>query len=130
LLDAICLALYGKTPRYDLARESGVELRDASGSTLAQGDVKSILMDGTSSGGSEVTFLGLDKQIYRAEWQVKRAREKITGRLQADSIHLFNVSANTPFSGKKTETLEEIENLTGLNFHQFTRSVLLAQGDF
>ena len=130
LLDAICLALYGKTPRYDLARESGVELLDASGSTISQGDVKSILMDGTASGFAEVTFLGLDKLIYRAEWQVKRAREKISGRLQADSVQLFNVSTNTPFPEKKTETLAEIENLIGLNFHQFTRSVLLAQGDF
>lgn len=130
LLDAICLALYGKTPRYDLARESGVELKDTSGSTISQGDVKSILMDGTASGFAQVTFKGLNKQIYRAEWQVKRAREKITGRLQADSIQLFNVSTNTPFPEKKTETLAEIEKLIGLNFHQFTRSVLLAQGDF
>lgn len=130
LLDAICLALYGKTPRYDLARESGVELKDSSGSTISQGDVKSILMDGTASGLAEVTFVGLDKQIYRAEWQVKRAREKITGRLQADSVQLFNISTNTAFPEKKTETLAEIEKLIGLNFHQFTRSVLLAQGDF
>ena len=28
------------------------------------------------------------------------------------------------------ETLKEIERLIGLNFDQFTRSVLLAQGDF
>ena len=130
LLDAICLALYGKTPRYDLARESGVEIKDTSGSTISQGDVKSILMDGTASGSAEVSFVGLDKQIYRAEWQVKRAREKITGRLQSDSVQLFNVSTNTPFAEKKTETLAEIEKLVGLNFHQFTRSVLLAQGDF
>lgn len=130
LLDALCLALYGKTPRYSLARESGVELQDAGGSTISQGDVKSILMDGTASGFSEVTFEGLNKQIYRAEWQVKRAREKITGRLQADTIQLFNVTTNTPYPEKKTETLAEIEKLIGLNYDQFTRSVLLAQGDF
>ena len=130
LLDAICLALYAKTPRYDLARESGVELVDASGSTISQGDVKSILMDGTAAGFAEVTFLGIDKQIYTSTWQVRRAKESITGRLQSDTVQLFNVTTNTPFAEKKTETLAEIEKLIGLNFHQFTRSVLLAQGDF
>lgn len=130
LLDAICLALYGKTPRYDVARESGVELLDAGGSTIAQGDVKSILMDGTATGLAEVNFVGVDKQIYRATWNVRRAKDSITGRLQSDTMQLFNTSTNTPFAEKKTETLAEIEKLVGLNFHQFTRSVLLAQGDF
>ncbi|MEO6683990.1 MAG: AAA family ATPase [Ginsengibacter sp.] len=130
LLDAICLALYGKTPRYDLARESGVDLMDTSGFSISQGDVKSILMDGTSSGFAEVRFVGLDKQIYRSEWQVKRARERITGRLQPETVQLYNESTNTPFAEKKTETLAEIEKIIGLNFHQFTRSILLAQGDF
>ena len=130
LLDAICLALYGKTPRYDLARESGVELKDASGATISQGDVKSILMDGTSSGLAEVNFVGLDKQIYQASWQVRRAKNSITGKLQPDTIQLLNITTNTPFAERKTETLAEIEKLIGLNFHQFTRSVLLAQGDF
>jgi exonuclease SbcC len=32
--------------------------------------------------------------------------------------------------GKKKEIYDEIERLVGLNFEQFTRSVLLAQGDF
>ena len=130
LLDAICLALYGRTPRYELAKESGVELKDASGATISQGDVKSILMDGTSSGLAEVSFVGLDKQIYQASWQVRRAKNSINGKLQPDTIQLLNTTTNTPFAERKTETLAEIEKLVGLNFHQFTRSVLLAQGDF
>ncbi len=130
LLDAICLALYGRTPRYELAKESGVELKDASGATISQGDVKSILMDGTSSGLAEVSFVGLDKQIYQASWQVRRAKNSINGKLQPDTIQLLNITTNTPFAERKTETLAEIEKLVGLNFHQFTRSVLLAQGDF
>jgi exonuclease SbcC len=45
-------------------------------------------------------------------------------------VDLFNLTANIAVPGKKTETLKEIERLVGLNFEQFTRSVLLAQGDF
>jgi len=115
---------------YDTARESGIEVEDIAGQKISQGDVRAILMDGTSSGSAEVCFLGTDRQQYRAVWQVKRARERSNGKLQADSVHLENLETKSFFPGKKTETLAEITRLTALNFDQFTRSVLLAQGDF
>ena len=130
ILDAMCLALYGKTPRYDLARESGVDLKDISGHSISQGDVKSILRDGATSGQAEVVFVGLDKHHYRAEWHVKRSRESATGKLQPETIILTNLNTGAVLGQRKTETLAAIERIIGLNFHQFTRSVLLAQGDF
>jgi exonuclease SbcC len=130
ILDALCLALYGKTPRYLQAREMGIEIRDVQGSTLSQGDVRSILRDGTADGFAEVDFRGIDGQHYRATWSVRRARNKAEGSMQADSITLRNITSETPVPGRKQETLNEIARLVGLNFDQFTRSVLLAQGDF
>lgn len=130
LLDALCLALYAKTPRYQQARETGIEIQDLAGNKLNQGDIRGILRDGTADGFAEVEFAGTDGNNYRATWSVKRARNKIDGNLQTDTVDLFNISANIPVPGKKTETLKEIERLVGLNFEQFTRSVLLAQGDF
>lgn len=130
LLDALCLALYGKTPRYLQAKETGIEIYDVQGSTLSQGDVRSILRDGTADGFAEVDFTGTNGQNYRATWTVRRARNKAEGSMQSDSITLKNITANTDIPGKKAETLKEIERLIGLNFEQFTRSVLLAQGDF
>lgn len=130
LLDALCLALYGKTPRYLQAKEMGIEIHDVQGSTMSQGDVRGILRDGTSDGFAEVDFVGTDGQNYRANWSVRRARNKAEGSLQADAITLKNTSTNTDLPGKKAETYKEIERLVGLNFEQFTRSVLLAQGDF
>ncbi|HEX7757075.1 MAG TPA: SbcC/MukB-like Walker B domain-containing protein [Niabella sp.] len=129
ILDALCLALYAKTPRYRLA-ETGIEIKDVQGSTIHQGDVRGILRDGTAEGFAKVDFEGVDGQHYSAAWNVRRAYNRIDGSLQAFSITLSNVSTHTEIPGKKTELLEEIERLVGLNFEQFTRSVLLAQGDF
>lgn len=130
ILDALCLALYCKTPRYLQAREFGVEVTDVQGSTISQGDVRGILRDGTGEGFAEVDFAGVDGQRYRATWRVRRARDKADGSLQQFSITLKNIDTNTDIPGRKNEVLEEIELLIGLNFEQFTRSVLLAQGDF
>jgi exonuclease SbcC len=130
LLDALCLALYGKTPRYLQAKEMGIEIHDVQGSTMSQGDVRGILRDGTSEGYAEVDFVGTDRQNYRSTWSVRRARNKAEGSLQADTISLKNTSTHIDLPGKKAETFKEIERLVGLNFEQFTRSVLLAQGDF
>src|SRR5450631_3171168 len=60
ILDAICLALYGKTPRYLQGKETGIDVFDTSGSTIAQGDVRGILRDGTADGYAEVDFVGTD----------------------------------------------------------------------
>ncbi|HEX5151997.1 MAG TPA: AAA family ATPase [Parafilimonas sp.] len=130
ILDALCLALYGKTPRYLQAKESGIEITDVQGSAISQGDVRGILRDGTGEGFAEVDFAGVDGQRYRAAWRVRRARNKAEGSLQQYSIALKNILTNTDIPGRKNEVLEEIERLIGLNFEQFTRSVLLAQGDF
>jgi len=130
ILDALCLALYGKTPRYLQARETGIEIKDVQGSTLSQGDVRGILRDGTAEGFAEVDFKGIDGQNYRATWSVRRARNRADGSMQSDSVTLKNISTLVDLPGRKAETYNEIARLVGLNFEQFTRSVLLAQGDF
>lgn len=129
ILDAICLALYAKTPRYKLA-ESGVDILDVQGSTIKQDDVRGILRDGMADGYAAVDFAGIDNQQYRATWTIRRARNKADGNWQPFEILLKNLGTNTDIPGRKTELLNEIERLVGLNFEQFTRAVLLAQGDF
>ncbi len=129
ILDALCLALYARAPRYRFA-ENGIDITDVKGSTIKQDDVRGILRDGTSNGYAEVEFVGIDDQHYRSVWSVKRAYNKADGNLQPYEMSLTNMSANQVISGRKTELLLETERLVGLNFEQFTRSVLLAQGDF
>lgn len=130
ILDALCLALFGKSPRQTAAREQGVELSDGESGRISQSDPRSILRKGTSDGYAEADFTGLDGNRHRATWSVRRARNKASGNLQDFALELINLTTGAPFGGKKTETQKEIEKLIGLNYDQFTRSVMLAQGDF
>jgi exonuclease SbcC len=130
ILDALCLALYGKTPRYKQGQEAGIDIIDVQGTTINQGDQRGILRDGAGEGFAEVDFIGTDGQVHTASWRVRRARDKADGALRPDSIQLISKLSGVVFSGKKKETADEIERLVGLNFEQFNRSVLLAQGDF
>lgn len=61
---------------------------------------------------------------------VRRARGKADGALQATSIKLDNLTTNSEEEGTKSNLLNRIVELIGLTFDQFTRAVLLAQGDF
>jgi exonuclease SbcC len=130
ILDALCLALFGKSPRQAAAREQGVELSDGESGKISQSDPRSILRKGTSDGYAEADFTGLDGNRFRATWSVRRARNKPSGNLQDFTMELVNLNTGAPFGGRKTETQKEIERLIGLNYDQFTRSVMLAQGDF
>jgi exonuclease SbcC len=130
LLDALCLALFARTPRHVQAKETGIEIPDGPNNKIAPGDVRGILRKGTAEGYSEVGFVGVDGVKYRATWSVRRARNKAEGSFQPDTLELVNIDSKEKIAGKKTEILKRIEQLAGLNFEQFTRSVLLAQGDF
>ncbi len=130
ILDALCLALYAKTPRYIQAKESGVMLKDVDGTEITQGDSRSILRDGTAEGFAEVDFVGKDGKKYRSRWSTYRAGRKTTGKLQSYNIELIAIETKQNLTTKLRETLEKIAALIGLNFEQFTKSVLLAQGEF
>jgi DNA repair protein SbcC/Rad50 len=129
ILDALCLALYDETPRFRQG-EKNVKLADASGEMIAQNDIRKILRDGCTSGSAAVSFVGIDGKPYTASWQVRRGRDKISGGLQKIEMQLFDEQSQTFFPAKLTETRNEIERLVGLSYAQFTKSVLLSQGEF
>lgn len=118
LLDAICIALYGSTPRLG---ELSVNANEA-------------MTRGTALLESEVTFLAKGER-YRALYSQRRARNKADGKLQSATIELCRWNELEA----KWEILEAkykkrftglITEITGLTFEQFTRSALLAQGNF
>ena len=72
---------------------------------------------------------------YRALYSQRRARSRADGRLQGSSIELSRWNNERSdwdiLEAKyKKRFAELIEEITGLTFHQFTRSALLAQGNF
>ncbi|HLA30589.1 MAG TPA: SbcC/MukB-like Walker B domain-containing protein, partial [Pseudomonas sp.] len=112
LLDAICLALYHRTPRMSSVSASANELM-----TRHTGDCL-----------AEVEF-EVKGVRYRAFWSQRRARDKASGALQAPKVELA-AADGTILTDKINEKLRETERLTGLDFERFTKSMLLAQGGF
>ena len=81
ILDALCLALYNRTPRTE-GRGGPV----ISGQDQEQGvrgtDPRLLMRRGAGEAFAEVEFLGHDQSRYRARWEVWRARRKPEGRLR------------------------------------------------
>lgn len=131
LLDAMCVALFDRTPR--LANRSTVVVGRGADDPAALGaqDVRTLLRRGASQGWAEVDFESGDGRRYRARWSVRRARGASDGRFQSQQITLRSIDGSEQaFGGTKTETLEAIHQRLGLSFDQFRRSALLAQGEF
>lgn len=130
LLDALCLALYGSTPRLRQAPSRDSQIDDTSGAPLTTSDARTLLRRGTVSGYAEVDFVGIDGRRYRARWAVRRARDKANGRLQAAEQSLSNLDDGRLLTAQKREFERLLPERLGLTFEQFTRAVLLAQSEF
>jgi len=117
LLDAICLALYHRTPRMSVLSQSGNEL----------------MTRHTADCLAEVEF-EVKGQPYRAFWSQRRARDKAEGALQAPKVELVRIDRASGegeiLTDKVNDKLKQTEILTGLDFERFTKSMLLAQGGF
>lgn len=129
ILDAICLALYGRAPRFDDAeRQPSASLKNADDESprLQAGDPRNILRRGEREGYAIVEFSTHDGSRYEAAW---RLRKKRTGTIDRASRSLRRLSP-------KKETIDEREIATrlpeiiGLDYLQFSRTVLLAQNSF
>ena len=130
LLDALCLALYGGTPRLRQAPTRDSQIDDTPDSTLTTNDARTLLRRGTASGYAEVDFLGRDGRRYRARWAVRRAREKVGGKLQKAEQSLRDLEDDRLLTTQKREFDRLLPACLGLTFDQFTRAVLLAQSEF
>ncbi|MDI3503582.1 MAG: repair protein SbcC/Rad50 [Candidatus Cloacimonadota bacterium] len=113
ILDAICLALYGRTPRLDRVNNSENE----------------IMSRQTSECFAEVTF-ETSAGRYRCNWSQHRARNKPDGTLQSPKHEIANADTGDILQSNIRGVANQIETITGMNFERFTRSMLLAQGDF
>ena len=129
LLDAICLALYNDTPRINRVRDKA-DIKDVKNLTIKPTDSRNILRRGASMGYAQVDFISLSGDTIRAVWSVRRSKDRADGSLQKVAYKVFNITTDSEYQGGKTQLLATVCELIGLTFDQFTRAVLLAQGDF
>ena len=113
IMDAICLGLYGSTPRLGRVAKSSNE----------------IMSRQTGECSAEVTF-ETRKGRFRCTWSQHRARKRIDGELQQARHEVCDADSGEILESRMAQTSEFIENATGMDFERFTRSMLLAQGGF
>lgn len=133
LLDAICLALYNMAPRYPRKKgdrnqniEIYGELEEGEKNRLAPTDARNILTRGKKDGYSKLTFLANNGNVYRAEWHVHMKTKNYEDA--KTSLYLLSMK-----DGVQTEEIAEWDKLPqiiGLDYGQFLRTVLIAQGSF
>ena len=133
LLDAICLALYNRAPRYPRKKgdkNQNIEIfgeADANeNNRLAPTDSRNILTRGKKEGYSKLTFLANNGSIYRAEWHVRFQRV----RYENAKTSLYKITRNGEQLTEEIDDWNELPNIIGLDYDQFLRTVLIAQGSF
>ncbi|MEN9946695.1 MAG: hypothetical protein RLZZ293_1081 [Pseudomonadota bacterium] len=113
ILDAICLALYGRTPRLDKISSSQNEIM-----SRQTGECLASLEFQTQQGN------------YRVIWEQRRSRGKADGKLQNATHVLEDLKTKRTLEDKLSKVANRIHDITGMDFEHFTRAMLLAQGGF
>lgn len=122
ILDAVCLALYGQTPRLGKITKGSNEIM-----SRLRGDCFAEVVFETRAAWAG-TALKTGK--FRCQWSQHRARKRPGGELQNPKHEISEVSTGSILEAGKKGVAEQVETLTGMNFDRFTRSMLLAQGGF
>lgn len=158
ILDAICLALYGMTPRMEdtdmTTRRSRAENKDTS--ALGMDDVRQMMTTGTSESWALMSFAVKDNgtdRVYTAGWYCACGNGRtfdafikgVAGRKSRNPG--YRDAANFLVSGDVITEVgtvavrdgndvidkrvhDEVKRLVGLDFSQFCRTTMLAQGQF
>lgn len=133
ILDAICLALYDTTPRFSSSmmegREKIGESKEGKDKSMSINDARQLMRRNTAEAFVCLQFVGNDGVAYEAIWSVERARRKIDGTLKARNWELKNLSTGNTLN-KKEDIKPAVKEAIGLDFEQFRRTTMLAQGDF
>ena len=116
ILDAITIALYQQVPRFNRSH--------------SKGGLTDVVSHGASAAMSRCTFV-VKETRYEAQWDIRLKSQtgKVLGK-PIENVILKDLDKETILAEKKTEFRKEIEHITQLNYQQFLRSVMLAQGEF
>ena len=120
ILDAITLALYGATPR------QGVVFNGGEGNAVMTSDKGNCY--------ARVTYK-CQKGIFASEWSQRRAHDNANGTLQDAQGKIYSVDNPNELifngkTGKRAELGAKNAEIIQLDYSQFCRSIMLAQGEF
>ena len=131
ILDAICMALFCKTPRLQsIAEKKENQYVDPEfqfsdrAKGIAINDLRQYLKRGTKEGWCALQFVGNDSVAYTAKITFSINRN---GNL--NNIDWSLTSENGQWN-KVKEVEQQVITVTGLTYEQFCRTTMLAQGEF
>ena len=111
ILDAISLALYGETFRFNKPAAN-------------------VMTKNTAVSFAQVEFI-VSGEKYRSSWQVKRQDAAPENKVMAAQMQLIHINGEDQVIEREAhKVLAFNTKLTGMDFRRFSRSIMLAQGDF
>lgn len=113
ILDIITLSLYNQMPRMHKISNTDIQKSGA------------IMTKGRSEAYAQVTY-ACEKGIFTSEWSV---RTKRTGKIDEVQMQLYDQQGVPMFQHKRDIPKANALNI-GLDYNQFVKSIILAQGDF
>ena len=125
ILDAITLALYDKASRYENVRNNE---KTENGNNNTK-NTTNILRKGKTDGKAELYFSVKDTN-YIATWLVHKTKSNTYTTSNRRKLEVVDGNTRVVLSTKIEEVNKKIEELVGLSYEQFIRSVVLAQGEF
>ena len=126
ILDAICLALYNKTPRLTNGNKTTETSYKEGGQEISIMSVNQLLKKGEKEGGITLLFEGADGSDYTAEWKCRVNRN---GKLENENWSITDSTGKTDDSKNKTR-IAKMTEIIGLDYDEFCRTSMLAQGQF
>ena len=114
LLDVITLSLFNKIPRF----KSSISKSDIEG-------LGSVMTHHTDEAFASVTYQ-IHGSVYTSSWSVGKTR---TGRLKDYEMFIYD-DTGKPLDLKKSEVPSKNEEIIGLKYDQFVKSIILSQGQF
>lgn len=129
ILDAVCLALYNHAPRFENAERitgDDVKKNPNRAQAISPTDVRGILRRGCREALAAVEFTTTAGERYEAKWTLRLKRtdnyDKVVRSLQRLAPHKETIP--------EAEIDRRIPEIIGLDYTQFTRTVMLAQNSF
>lgn len=126
ILDAICLALYNKTPRLTNGNKTVETSYKEGGQEISIVSVNQLLKKGEKEGGITLLFEGADGSDYTAEWKCRVNRN---GKLEDEDWSITDSKGNTNNKRGKAR-IDKMTEIIGLDYDEFCRTSMLAQGQF
>lgn len=131
ILDAICMALFCKTPRLQsIAEKKENQYVDPEfqfsdrAKGIAINDLRQYLKRGTKEGYCSLQFVGNDSVTYTAKTSFSINRNGNLNNIE------WSLSSENGQWSKVKEVEQQVITVTGLTYEQFCRTTMLAQGEF